>query len=419
MSGIVKEFLKLVWVSDVHFDYPKSRVRHGFNPETIEHLAKYDVIMLGGDTADLHYIYHMNLLHALKEAVMEGQIPGEKSNPIKAVLRAFALICNFRATEEKDPKDFKDEPDGDIRVQPELKKCIDKAISNTIGYVENLCVEVRKRNPDAIILNLMGNHDNYKHFADELNKLQERQPNFKWHPEYYLIADGLYTHGDTLLRKQDLENREILKLKSYMKSWVSKELEGTFHNVIRNTVFRFWNYATFVVDRLSEGLAMQTSMAEHMEKIKRVFVGHMHSDNFIDYFCEKDGLFYTQGGSSVGDGTCVPVEVTIKTNGEKLEFTGKENNILLPKGEIMSVNEVDIPGLTHIQGAGWITRLANQFAPQFIKEQTWFQKVFNEKRDHWLVRMFDAIDGYSRRPGQGEWCVLQQDGNITRTALVR
>lgn len=417
MSEESQEFFKkAIWISDLHFGYPKSRVRNGILDESIEPLSKYDMIMFGGDNADLHFIYHMTLLNLIKEALFNGEIEGDKENWPKTVWNLF-----FKATQMKEAgaPDIKPGPDGHLRIDPVLKKCIHKAVDETIGYLDDFIGKIIEKNPNCVITAVLGNHDNYKHFWDMLKKLEEKYPNnFKCHQEYFRIGPALFTHLDTVIAKEDLENREILKLKSYMQSWVFKEIEGFVHNTIRNTVFRFWNHAAFVVDRLVEGLAVQKNMKIHLDEITHVFGGHIHSDPFILYL-GKDGRFYSQPGCYVGDGTSTPIEIEFKTKSARIIFGGEESNVALLDAEVVNVNQVYIAGLTHVQGAGWVSKLANNLAPKVIKESSLFKYVFNPEREHWLLRILDGFDGHQRIPGQGEWCVLDGRGEVIRSPLVR
>jgi hypothetical protein len=226
-----------------------------------------------------------------------------------------------------------------------------------------------------------------------------------------------------------------------MQSWVFKEIEGFVHNTIRNTVFRFWNHAAFVVDRLAEGLAVQKNMKIHLDEITHVFGGHIHSDPFILYL-GPDGRFYSQPGCYVGEGTSTPIEIVFKTKSGRIIFGGEENNVALLDAKIVNVNQVDIPGLTHIQGAGWVSktavqaanwvsRVADDYLPDAIKQAAtkylpdvvmrgdWFRAVFDDRREHWLLRILDGIDGNQRIPGEGEWCMLNEDGEVIRSPMSR
>lgn len=297
--------------SDPHIQYPNSRLRDGFADETIDAFAGYDLAICAGDTFDLQYSFHMAVRNFRK-----GH-PGEP------------LIENMK---------------GEDKLHPELKQALRNAVYEARDHMVSLSQKLAAKNPHSHFLNLGGNHDNITRLVYELEGVEKERSNFHHQQEYFKIGDSLITHGDTVLRKQNLETRETIKPRNYVAHWIENELERRMHNVVQMTWFLFWNQSGLVIPRFAKSMDLQDSLKVHMDDVKHVFFGHVH----VTPFCNKEhkGVFYHQAGAAIKHRNCRPLEVVFESD-KPIEFLGEEKNIILPDAKIVSVKQVQVPGLSH------------------------------------------------------------------------
>ena len=59
-----------------------------------------------------------------------------------------------------------------------------------------------RKHPTCRFFYVLGNHDGLEFFADRLDALAERTPNFEWRPSHLRVGKALFLHGDLPLRSR-------------------------------------------------------------------------------------------------------------------------------------------------------------------------------------------------------------------------
>ena len=323
---------KAITFSDDHSLYIDSRVKDGYSQDTIEALAQYDFIMRNGDTIDLHYAYHLLTNKFLRDN------PGK--NP-------FGDIA------------------GEEKLNPILKERLRQACNDGEEINRRLVIGLSAHNPKCNIIDIGGNHDNITRFIRHMQELQAEQPNYRFYSEYVVAGDGLFTHGDTVLQKKNIEQRDVMKPRSYIHEVLEQRLENWLHNFVQTTLFLVWNQRQLVVPRFAERLEEQKNMQVHLDSINHCFFGHVHVTPFDNEFYHDKS--YHQAGASIKGRTCRPLEITIEAPEGTPLFTGEHGNIILPGAKITNVRAVEIPGLSFEAENKWADRLRR--AANFVGEQ--------------------------------------------------
>jgi len=159
--------------------------------------------------------------------------------------------------------------------------------------------------PHCRFFYIMGNHDGLEFFADHLDALAARTPNFRWHPSHLRIGNTLFLHGDLALDGAcpDPFVRPLLP---------TRRIRGGMLNFAYRLLIALGLHrlAPHLHGRRRCAKRILRCLREHhpalAEGIQDVYFGHIHKP-FSNF--RYDGVTFHNTGSSVQGLRCSPLAV--------------------------------------------------------------------------------------------------------------
>jgi UDP-2,3-diacylglucosamine pyrophosphatase LpxH len=169
----------------------------------------------------------------------------------------------------------------------------------TVEAATHWLEELASSHPECHIHYLLGNHDYYGRFLDQLEKRAGAIPNLTWHRFYLRLGNSIFLHGDAARRKMTPE-----KLIRFRSRWLHVGPAGPLRNRAYDLLMGTGLHRPipYLVHSSNRRLARRLSAyLEHVGEgphtgVRNVYFGHIHR-RMADY--SYHGMTFHNGGAPI------------------------------------------------------------------------------------------------------------------------
>jgi UDP-2,3-diacylglucosamine hydrolase len=155
-----------------------------------------------------------------------------------------------------------------------------ESIDATVAAASRWLRELTEASPNCQFHLLLGNHDHYGEFIDQLDGLDRRHENFAWHPYYVRLGNSLFLHGDAadgggcpVKLEQNRLKRPMTKKRGVTANWL-------YDMFVRAGLHRPVPVLAYPKGRTARRLLKYMNQIGHGPEsgVEHVYFGHTHRE---------------------------------------------------------------------------------------------------------------------------------------------